>query len=61
MIQKYKDAIKKEDRVPEGEYEARLAFCKKCEKLNAGTCGACGCYVELRALSPISSCPYKHW
>ncbi len=61
MIEKYKEAIKKQDRVCEKIYETRLAICKSCEKLNAGTCGACGCYVELRALSPMSRCPYKKW
>lgn len=61
MIEKYKDAIRQEDRVSEHVYETRLTICKSCEKLNAGTCSACGCYVELRALSPMSRCPYKRW
>lgn len=61
MIEKYKDAIKKEDRVSEETYEARLLICKECDKLNAGTCAACGCYVELRALSPMAGCPYDLW
>lgn len=61
MIEKYKAAIKNEDRVSEEIYESRLGICKECDKLNAGTCGACGCYVELRALAPVSHCPYKKW
>ena len=61
MIEKYKAAIKSQDRVAEEVYESRLSECKKCDKLNAGTCLACGCYVELRALSPISKCPYHNW
>lgn len=61
QIQKYKDAIKLEDRVSEDEYERRLAVCKECELLNAGTCGACGCYVELRAVSTVGHCPHKRW
>lgn len=61
MIQKYKDAIKKDDRVSSEIYETRLSICKGCERLNAGTCNACGCYVELRALSPMGHCPYKKW
>jgi hypothetical protein len=60
-IETYKAAIRMEDRVSETRYEARLSICKSCEKLNAGTCSACGCYVELRALSPMSRCPYKLW
>ena len=61
MIEKYKAAIKGEDRVDEETYEARLAVCKGCEKLESGTCQGCGCYVELRALSIVSKCPYKKW
>ena len=61
MIEKYKEVIKKEDRVSEEIYERRLSVCKECEKLNAGTCAACGCDVELRALSPVSKCPYHNW
>ncbi len=61
QIQKYKAAIKSEDRVCEEEYERRLCLCKECDLLNAGTCGACGCYVELRAASVVGHCPYKRW
>ena len=61
QIQKYKDTIKAEDRVSEEEYERRLTICKRCELLNAGTCGACGCYVELRAVAEAGHCPYKKW
>ena len=39
-IEIYREAIKKEDRVSEEEYEERLTRCKQCELLNAGTCGA---------------------
>lgn len=60
-IEKYKNAIKMEDRVSEEKYEDRLSVCKKCEKLNSGTCFACGCYVELRALGKLNSCPHKLW
>lgn len=61
MIKTYIAAIKKEDRVSEDVYETRLSVCKECDRLNAGTCNACGCYVELRALTPVSHCPYKKW
>lgn len=61
MIEKYREAIKQADRVDEEEYERRLAVCKECEKLNAGTCNACGCYVELRAIAKVSHCPKKKW
>lgn len=61
QIQKYKDAIKLADRVSETVYEERLAICKSCDLLNAGTCGACGCYVELRAVAKSGRCPHKKW
>ncbi len=61
MIAKYKDAIKAQDQVSHEEYERRLSICKECDKLNAGTCAACGCYVELRAAAKVSHCPHKRW
>lgn len=61
QIEKYQQAIHKADRVKEQEYEQRLARCKECELLNAGTCGACGCYVELRAIAKAGHCPHRYW
>ncbi len=61
MIEKYKSALKQADQVPDDIYEKRLAVCKECERLNAGTCMACGCYVELRAAMAASHCPKKKW
>ena len=61
MIETYRQAIKKQDRVTDEEYEKRLEVCKSCDYLNAGTCGACGCYVELRATAKTGHCPYKKW
>ena len=61
MIEKYRDAIMPEDRVPEKTYEDRLSVCKQCDKLFSGTCNACGCYVELRALGINTHCPKKKW
>lgn len=60
-ISHYREAIREEDRVSSGEYERRLSVCKDCDRLNSGTCTACGCYVELRALGKESRCPYKLW
>jgi len=60
-IEKYKAMMKTEDRVEDSEYESRLDICQKCDKLNEGTCNACGCYVELRALGRYGRCPHKKW
>ena len=61
MIEKYKTALKVSDRAEDSLYEERLSICMSCEKLNAGTCMSCGCYVELRASAKASKCPCKKW
>lgn len=42
-------------------YEERLSACRLCDYLEAGTCLACGCYVELRAAVKKNKCPYQKW
>jgi len=49
------------ERTDPEEYAKRLAACKDCDYLEAGTCLACGCYVELRAASKRGRCPYHKW
>ncbi|MBO6090268.1 MAG: hypothetical protein J6P37_08170 [Lachnospiraceae bacterium] len=61
MIKKHTDIIKDEDKSDEATYKARLNVCKECEKLNAGTCASCGCYVEIRAALKRNACPNKKW
>ena len=51
----------RETRTPAAEYERRLDACRACGRLNAGTCEACGCYVELRAAVRRQKCPYRKW
>lgn len=60
-VGKYIEALGDKARVDDTEYERRLALCKECDLLIAGTCNACGCYVELRAAAKISHCPKKRW
>ena len=38
-------------------YEERLGICKECDNLVSGMCKICGCYVELRAVMAVKSCP----
>ena len=45
----------------EALYGGRLEICRACDYLEAGTCLACGCYVELRAAVKKNRCPYKKW
>ena len=61
MIEKYINALKKEDQVEQECYEARIEVCKSCDFLNVATCNACGCYVELRAVSQNGRCPHNKW
>ena len=64
LLAKVREAVErldKDDRVTDGEYDARIAVCKDCDFLNEGTCNACGCYVELRAAAKAGRCPYKKW
>ena len=61
MIKKHTDIIKDEDKSDEATYKKRLNICKECEKLNAGTCASCGCYVEIRAALKRNACPNKKW
>lgn len=43
-------------------YQARLDVCGECEKLEYGsTCMACGCIVQVRALTADGKCPNKKW
>ncbi|MBO4905305.1 MAG: hypothetical protein J5367_08800 [Lachnospiraceae bacterium] len=48
-------------KVSDETYAKRLDICRSCDYLNDGTCGACGCYVELRAAAKTGKCPYKKW
>lgn len=61
MIGKHIDIISPKDRSEETLYNQRLETCRECDRLNAGTCLACGCYVEIRAALKRSSCPNKRW
>ena len=50
-------ALPAKKRTPDAAYAARLACCKACDALNAGTCMQCGCYVEMRAARTDMHCP----
>ena len=61
MISGHLDIIKEKDKSDSKLYEKRLGVCRDCDKLNAGTCLSCGCYVEIRAALKRSKCPNKKW
>jgi hypothetical protein len=54
-------ALPIEDLTTEDVTAKRLSVCKDCEKINQGTCLACGCYVEIRAALKAGKCPYSKW
>lgn len=53
--------MKPQEKAGEEEIARRLGICRECEKLEMGTCLACGCYVELRSALKNGRCPYKKW
>jgi hypothetical protein len=54
-------ALPEEDLTTGDVTAARLNVCRECEKINQGTCLACGCYVEIRAALKNGKCPYNKW
>lgn len=57
IIRERIETIPEEERTPEKEYAFRLSRCRECESLQRGTCGKCGCYVEIRAARKWQGCP----
>lgn len=60
-LHRYIEGLDKDLKAAREIYEGRLRACKACDYLEAGTCQACGCYVELRAAVRKNRCPYKKW
>lgn len=59
QLHRYIELLDRDVKTAEEIYKGRLSLCKQCDYLEAGTCQACGCYVELRAAVKKSHCPYK--
>ena len=55
------DGLPASMKTEESVYKNRLDKCRECEKLAAGTCLVCGCYVEMRAAIKRGKCPIKKW
>jgi hypothetical protein len=53
--------MKASERAPEEVTGKRLDTCRQCDYLERGTCLACGCYVELKAVYKDGHCPKKKW
>lgn len=60
-LHRYIESLDKDLKAAEKIYNSRLETCRQCDYLEAGTCLACGCYVELRAAVKKNQCPYKKW
>lgn len=54
-------ALPEGELVPDDVVSERLSICQACEKINRGTCLACGCFVEIRAATKKGKCPYRKW
>ncbi len=61
QLHRYIELLDSDLKAAQAIYEGRLSVCKECDYLEAGTCQACGCYVELRAAVKKNRCPYKKW
>ena len=49
-------------RVPVAVYDARIALCQKCDRLELENfCGECGCLVIEKADLANEECPIKKW
>lgn len=56
------NALPAEKRTDDESYRRRLEICRSCDCLGEGTCGKCGCFVELRAAKTDMHCPHeKHY
>ena len=49
--------LPEEQRADAETVRGRLDACRVCDALHRGTCGLCGCYVELRAAKNWTHCP----
>ncbi|MGN0386459.1 MAG: DUF6171 family protein [Lachnospiraceae bacterium] len=61
MIGQYIEFLDRADRAPDELTEKRLEICRECDRLNAGTCLSCGCYVEIRTAIKRAKCPNRKW
>lgn len=56
------EALPEDKKASGTEYRRRLDICRNCDSLGEGTCGKCGCFVELRAAKKNMVCPHeKHY
>ncbi|MCM1136066.1 MAG: DUF6171 family protein [Clostridium sp.] len=53
--------LRPEEKADEAQYEERMGLCRQCEKLQNGTCMACGCLVEVRGMQRSGKCPWGRW
>ncbi|HOO27106.1 MAG TPA: DUF6171 family protein [Lachnospiraceae bacterium] len=60
-IQNRIDSLDDEIRTVSKVYEKRLAVCGTCRYLKDDFCGACGCFVKLKAAIAVNRCPYEKW
>jgi hypothetical protein len=52
---------KKFPRALDEKAEARLAICRECPALMAGTCRECGCLMSQKVKLDMAECPLDKW
>lgn len=57
QIQSYLSSLSEELICDETVYNKRLQACDACDKMRAGLCGYCGCFVIVRAKKKGMDCP----
>jgi hypothetical protein len=61
VVYRYISELSNKEKVSEDLFQERLEICRSCKYLQAFTCQACGCFVEVRAAVKAQKCPYKKW
>ena len=47
--------------VSKEQYAQRLAICDDCHRRQDSRCGACGCYLPVKAKGRAMKCPLDKW
>ena len=49
--------------VPDNVYQKRMAACRDCYRFDRqrGICGACGCFMTIKARGAHTECPMSVW
>lgn len=60
-VKQYIETLPEDSRTSDEEYVRRIELCAVCDRLEAGICRSCGCFVGVRAAVRSGVCPYEYW